>query len=465
MAQSEPMRILYVEDDPGLARLVQKRLQRVGYVVDIASDGDEGIKRYEADAYDLVFVDQTLPVYDGLEVIRILASRGPLPPTIMITGTGDERVAVEAMKLGTSDYIVKDTGAGYLELLPSVIAKVLQQRRAFEEKKQAEEALREYREKLERLHAVASRLAAGSNEEEIYHLAIDAAEKILTFSYCSLGIAEGKQIVTKVSYPHPYPDESPAISVDDGLTGKTYRHGKTYVLREIRKTSKVQPSQTEFLSLISAPIGDIGVFQVASIKPDAFTEEDTRLLELLLGHTASAIKRIRLQNELKEQAIHDPMTGLYNRYYLKQVLGQEVKRSKRYSHCMAFLMVDVNRFKEINDRYGHRVGDEVLQGIASLLRAAVRESDIVVRYGGDEFLVILLETNGEAETVKQRIAQKIALHNKDNGWCDFPVTLSIGSAYWDPQGSRSVDEIMNEADRLMYEDKKRHNGHAIRRAS
>jgi DNA-binding response OmpR family regulator len=145
MAQSEPLRILYIEDDPGLARLVQKRLQRVGYVVDIASDGEEGIKKYEADSYDLMFVDQTLPVYDGLEVIRILASRGPLPPTIMITGTGDERVAVEAMKLGTSDYIVKDTGTGYLELLPSVIAKVLQQRRAVEEKQQAEEALREYR--------------------------------------------------------------------------------------------------------------------------------------------------------------------------------------------------------------------------------------------------------------------------------------------------------------------------------
>ena len=129
---------------------------------------------------------------------------------------------------------------------------------------------------------------------------------------------------------------------------------------------------------------------------------------------------------------------------------------------MAFLMVDVNRFKEINDRYGHHVGDEVLQGIASLLRTVVRESDIVVRYGGDEFLVILLETNGEAETVKQRIRKKIALHNKTNGWCDFPVTLSIGSAYWNPQSSQSVDDILNEADRLMYEDKKEYNGHAKR---
>jgi two-component system sensor histidine kinase/response regulator len=151
MAQPEPIRILYVEDDPGLARLVQKRLQRVGYVVDIATDGEEGIKKYEADPYDLMFVDQNIPVYDGLEVIRILGSKGPLPPTIMITGSGDERVAVESMKLGARDYIVKDTGAGYLELLPSVIEKQLQQRRAVEEKQRAEEALRESQQELQSL--------------------------------------------------------------------------------------------------------------------------------------------------------------------------------------------------------------------------------------------------------------------------------------------------------------------------
>jgi PAS domain S-box-containing protein len=147
MAQSNPIRILYIEDDPGLARLVQKRLGRAGYIVDIASDGAEGIAKYEADSYDVVFVDQSLPSYDGLEVIRILGSRGPLPPTIMITGTGDERVAVEAMKLGAGDYIVKDVGTKYLELLPSSVKKVLQQRRAIEEKQQAEEALRRSEEK------------------------------------------------------------------------------------------------------------------------------------------------------------------------------------------------------------------------------------------------------------------------------------------------------------------------------
>jgi diguanylate cyclase (GGDEF)-like protein len=460
MVQSGSIRILYIEDDPGLARLVQKRLGRAGYSVDIASDGEQGIARYHADSYDVVFVDQTLPVYDGLEVIRILGSNGSLPPTVMITGTGDERVAVEAMKLGAGDYIVKDAEAGYLELLPSTVERVLDQRRAVIEKQRAEEALRKSGDKLEKLHGVARRLSACTSEEEVYYLAVDAAKRILTFSFCSLGMVEGKQIVTKIADPQPFFDEPHAKSVDDGLMGKTHRNGKMYVLGEMRKAPKVHASRSEYLSLISAPIGDLGVFQVASIEPDAFSEDDTRLLELLLGHTAAAIKRIRLQHELKEQAIHDSLTGLFNRYYLNQVLDREVKRSKRYNHCMAFLMVDVNRFKEINDRYGHQVGDDILKEVASSLREAVRETDIVVRYGGDEFLVVLLETDGESDVVKQRIAENIARCNKKDGQLAFPVTLSIGSAYWNPKDHKSVDEILNEADRRMYEDKKMHNGHA-----
>ncbi|MEJ2067472.1 MAG: PAS domain S-box protein [Deltaproteobacteria bacterium] len=135
-----------MEDDPGLARLVQKRLGKAGYTVDIATDGEEGLAKYQTGSYDLLFVDQTLPVYDGLEVIRILGASGSLPPTVMITGTGDERVAVEAMKLGAGDYIVKDVEGGYLELLPSVVEKMIQQRRAVQERQQAEASLRESEE-------------------------------------------------------------------------------------------------------------------------------------------------------------------------------------------------------------------------------------------------------------------------------------------------------------------------------
>jgi two-component system sensor histidine kinase/response regulator len=150
------LRILYMEDDPGAARLIQRRLGLAGYAVDIAHDGEEGLTMCASGAYDLLMVDQNMPVHDGLDVIRILTARDCLPPTIMITGGGSETTAVEAMKLGARDYIAKDVEGGYLELLPAVIAHVLAQQRLLEEKQQAEaqrdatlHALSEYASELE----------------------------------------------------------------------------------------------------------------------------------------------------------------------------------------------------------------------------------------------------------------------------------------------------------------------------
>ncbi len=138
------VRVLYMEDDMGLARLLKKRLEREGYSVAIARDGGEGLSMFAAAPYDVVAVDQNMPVHDGLEVIRILAARGPLPPVIMITGAGNEKIAVEALKMGARDYIVKDVEGGYLDLLPPVIDRVIYQHRLAEEKQQADEALRQY---------------------------------------------------------------------------------------------------------------------------------------------------------------------------------------------------------------------------------------------------------------------------------------------------------------------------------
>lgn len=139
MNESEPIRILCMEDDPGAARLVQKVLERAGYVVDIACNGLEGLEMHKTGSYALLLVDQSMPVVEGLEVLRRLSSLGSTTPLIMITGHGDERLAVEAMKLGARDYIVKDTGGGFLELLPSVVRRVFQQQQLMEEKLRVEE--------------------------------------------------------------------------------------------------------------------------------------------------------------------------------------------------------------------------------------------------------------------------------------------------------------------------------------
>ncbi|MCP4693093.1 MAG: response regulator [Desulfobacterales bacterium] len=142
MDGSESVHILYMEDDLGQARLVRKRMKRAGYTVDVVRDGIKGLEMFRAGQYDVVAVDQKMPGYNGLEIIERLASLGPLPPIVMITGHGNETVAVEAMKMGAGDYVVKDVEGKYLETLPRVIERLLERHRLMEEKKQAEEALR-----------------------------------------------------------------------------------------------------------------------------------------------------------------------------------------------------------------------------------------------------------------------------------------------------------------------------------
>jgi two-component system, cell cycle sensor histidine kinase and response regulator CckA len=141
MHHAEYVRVLYMEDDPGLARLLEKKLTRCGYEVTLASDGRQGLALWETGAYDLLVVDHQMPVKNGLEVLRTLSERGPMPPTIMVTGQGDETVAVEALKLAASDYLIKDPAGGYLDLLPAVIERALAKHRLIEEKKRAEEEL------------------------------------------------------------------------------------------------------------------------------------------------------------------------------------------------------------------------------------------------------------------------------------------------------------------------------------
>ena len=156
MSDSNPIRVLYIEDDDQLAALVRLKLTGAGYAVDLAHDGEEGLAKCAEGVYDLVAVDHSLPLCGGLEVIRRLGSTGDLPPTIMVTGHGNEKIAVETMKLGADDYIVKDLSGGWLDLLPSVIERVLAQRRLVQEKEWAREQLRQSERRL----AEAEKLAA-----------------------------------------------------------------------------------------------------------------------------------------------------------------------------------------------------------------------------------------------------------------------------------------------------------------
>ena len=141
MDELKVVRILYMEDDAGLARLLQRRLNRAGYHLDIAADGDEGLSLYESGSYDVLLLDQEMPGKSGLDVIRILASSSSRPCMIMLTGAGNEAIAVEALKLGACDYVMKDGEGRYLELIQTVIEQAHKKWKLVREKNTAKEKL------------------------------------------------------------------------------------------------------------------------------------------------------------------------------------------------------------------------------------------------------------------------------------------------------------------------------------
>ena len=360
--------------------------------------------------------------------------------------------SVNIRKDGT-EFDIEMHGAGFTYRGAPHLLSVI---RDISERKQAADALQQTHRKIEQLHEIARQLETCEREEDVYRTTVAATEKVLSFSMCTLDVVEDEKLVIKATSANLPPDASLESDLETGgLAAETYRTRRTTIFGNVEQAPEAtSPTRSEYRSGISAPIGDFGVFQVASPKANAFGDDDVRLLELLLGHSAEAVNRIRLQEKLKEQALHDPLTGVFNRRYFNQVIEHEIPRSQRYDHPVGFLMIDVDHFKEINDQYGHQVGDDVLQAVARILQEQGRGSDVVVRYGGDEFLLLLIETNGETDDVRRRIQDKMADLNKTNPMFDFSVTLSIGCAHWSPDDDRSVKEVLADADRRMYEFKR-----------
>jgi diguanylate cyclase (GGDEF)-like protein/PAS domain S-box-containing protein len=316
--------------------------------------------------------------------------------------------------------------------------------------------LKDERLKVERLHEAAALLACAQDEPSVYQLAVDSAQQILAFELCTLDMVEHDRLVVKATSSGLSPDLSIALDLNEkSLATKTYHTGKTLCFGSLDETPDARPTQQSFQSGISSPIGSFGVFQVVSEQPHAFSEHDVQLLELLLRHTAQAIERIRMQADLTQQANHDPLTGVFNRRYFNQVIEQELSRSKRHHRRIGFLMIDVDRFKEINDRHGHQTGDAVLKGVSEVMRQSVRDSDVVVRYGGDEFLVVLLEATHDLAEAERRIVCAVSDWSCAYPIVPFPITLSIGTACWSPGSGLPIEAILSEADRNMYQAKRR----------
>ena len=323
------------------------------------------------------------------------------------------------------------------------------------EQKKAEQNLSEERDKLKALHDAVDQLQQQESEGEVLQTAVEVAETMLDFELCALDLVEGDYLVTKSISSGITLEDTAKTEIGKGIAGKSIQKLETFWGEDLRDNPEAKPTSKDFRSYISIPIGDMGVFQVVSTEIGKFSQQDVELAEILVGHIKEELERVRLEEKLRQQAIQDPLTGLYNRRYFNETLAKEVERCERYGHSMAFLMIDVNRFKEINDRYSHQTGDEVLKEVAKLLKDNVRDADVVVRYGGDEFLIMMPETNGNSKETVDRLKTKLFGWNEQSDLLDFSLTLAIGVTHWNPDQDRPVEDALKEADRKMYADKDR----------
>jgi diguanylate cyclase (GGDEF)-like protein/PAS domain S-box-containing protein len=199
----------------------------------------------------------------------------------------------------------------------------------------------------------------------------------------------------------------------------------------------------------------VGVLNVESSQPNSFDDEDRVLLEVVANHLATALANLSSQEALREQAIRDPLTGIFNRHYFNSIMAPELSRSDRYARPFTVMMVDVDNLHSVNNRFGHLKGDEVLREMARVFLDQVRVSDRVIRYGGDEFLIFMPETEeSEAALVASRLRGQMALLPHRTGVGEIPIGVSIGIYTRQPREKWSLEAILEEVDRRLYADKR-----------
>lgn len=245
------------------------------------------------------------------------------------------------------------------------------------------------------------------------------------------------------------------VPLEDSLSGRAVLEGETVAVADVDADPLVDAvlvREGGYRSLLTAPLqsykGTAGAISVYYDEPREFTEEDCTVLRTFAVQAAIALDNRRLMHEKDQMAVHDGLTGVFNRSYLELALERTTKDLRRNGGEASVLFLDVDDLKSVNDTLGHQAGDALLQDMAALLAQSCRESDIVTRYGGDEFVVLMPGTDADgARAVCDKIIAAAKARNAAlrNGQPPLSASLGLHTA-----SGRDVETLLQEADRRMY---------------
>lgn len=308
--------------------------------------------------------------------------------------------------------------------------------------------LRQSRRKIRDLHQTALKMKKVSSEQEVFNLTIKAAENILDFDLCTLDMVEGDQLVVKATSSNITNNESISAPIDSkNLATYVFKNKQSHLAKDIHELDFANPTHKKYHSALTIPIGELGVFQAVSTKINEFNQEDLELVELLISHTLSAYQRLKMNEKIRYIGFHDNLTGLYNRHFLNEEI-ERLDDSRKLP--ISVIVGDLNGLKLVNDVFGHDEGDKYLKKTANILKESMRKEDILGRWGGDEFIVLLPETTAEeADEIRKRIINKL----KDTYDDKRPITISLGVATKGVDDEEEIKKIIEEADYKMYKNK------------
>ena len=456
------IKILIIDDDEVIRTTLARILEEEKYNAVAFETGGEALNEIKKQDFNIAIVDLKLPDTDGLTLLDNIRKKIPDICGIVITAYPEMNSAISAVKKQAYDYIIKPFDVNQIKM---TIKRCIEKQRLEKENKMLLETLSDEKEKLTKILHTSRKVCLLHTVNEVANLIVKKACTLLKAEKGSLMLIENDRLLIAASQGLDNNGvKKTNITLGKEVAGWVAKYGHPLLVKDIENdlqiihTSKGNYKSKSFLSL-PLKIKDkiIGVINITDkIKEDKiFENNDLKYLAIMINQGAAVIESAKLYERLNDEAITDSVTGVFNHRYFKVNLQQETKRALRYSLPLSLIMIDIDIFKKYNDIYGHIKGDITLKLIASIIKNHVRTSDIVCRYGGDEFVIISPNTDiASAMKVAEKLRNAVERYDfcKEEKKKKVNLTFSLGVSTY--QKGVTEEELVQQVDHALYRSKK-----------